>query len=90
MFASQKLSPELTLELASSVSSDSGGHTKTSDPPADEGVCHSLRGDVGHGKGLRPSGELVDTGEQIRESPGGRQRADNVKMYLLEAGIWNW
>ena len=90
VLASQKLceeSPELTLKLVSSISGDSGN--RNAQPTTNEGTNHGLRGNIGHRKGLGPAGELVNADEQIGESPGGRQWADNVEMNLLEAGIRN-
>ena len=64
--------PEFRLELASSISGNGGRGTKVCNPTRYEGFGDRLGSDIRDGDGFRPTSEVIDAGEKVSVSFGGR------------------
>ena len=82
--------PKPRFKLASTVGDDSGRHTKSGNPPTEEGLSHSFCSNGSERNSFRPACEAVDTGDEIGESSRWWQWSNKVNVDDIKTSIRGW
>ena len=79
---SAKAVPESRGELWATVRGDGGGNSEAGNPVVNEGRCTltGISGGGGEGNGLRPTGGMVNDGEEMGMLGGGGERAKEIHV----------
>ena len=81
----EELAPGPGLELSALISDDCDWRSKLCHPTGEERRRRRFRRAVRHGDRRAPTGNSVNTGEEVTVAPGGRQRTHDVNVNGVEA-----